>query len=129
MRPKNVTNQFFQSLNNLILILEDETAIQILSSSKVLSEEIAKKQKVASETEKEIDETRDGYRPVAVHASIIFFCINELVNLDPMYQVRESILEGELDIHILDMSIFPLRVGLETHFFLRFGYNFSRPTF
>ena len=88
-RPKNVANQFFQSLNNLIIIiLEDETAIQILSSSKVLSEEIAKKQKVASETEKEIDETRDGYRPVAVHASIIFFCINELVNLDPMYQVR-----------------------------------------
>ena len=93
-----MANQFFQSLNNLIIILEDETAIQILSSSKVLSEEIAKKQKVASETEKEIDETRDGYRPVAVHASIIFFCINELVNLDPMYQVRESILEGELDI-------------------------------
>ena len=75
-------------------ILEDETAIQILSSSKVLSEEIAKKQKVATETEKEIDETRDGYRPVAIHASIIFFCINELVNLDPMYQVR--ILSGKI---------------------------------
>ena len=67
-------------------ILEDETAIQILSSSKILSEEIAKKQKVATETEKEIDETRNGYRPVAIHASIIFFCINELHNLDPMYQ-------------------------------------------
>ena len=62
-------------------ILEDETAIQILSSSKILSEEIAKKQKVATETEKEIDETRNGYRPVAIHASIIFFCINELHNL------------------------------------------------
>ena len=68
-------------------ILEDETAIQILSSSKVLSEEIAKKQKVATETEKEIDETRNGYRPVAVHASIIFFCISELQNIDPMYEV------------------------------------------
>ena len=67
--------------------MEDETAIQILSSSKVLSEEIAKKQKVSTETEKEIDETRNGYRPVAIHASIIFFCINELHNLDPMYQV------------------------------------------
>ena len=68
--------------------MEDETAIQILSSSKVLSEEIAKKQKVSTETEKEIDETRNGYRPVAIHASIIFFCINELHNLDPMYQVK-----------------------------------------
>ncbi len=37
-------------------ILEDETAIHILSSSKVLSEEIAVKQKVASETELEIDQ-------------------------------------------------------------------------
>jgi hypothetical protein len=36
--------------------LEDETAIHILSSSKVLSEEIAVKQKVASETELEIDQ-------------------------------------------------------------------------
>ena len=69
-------------------ILEDETAIQILSSSKVLSEEIAKKQKVSTETEKEIDETRNGYRPVAIHASIIFFCINELHNLNRMYQVQ-----------------------------------------
>ena len=32
-------------------ILEDETAIQILSSSKILSEEIAAKQKVATATE------------------------------------------------------------------------------
>ena len=39
-------------------ILEDETAIHILSSSKVLSEEIACKQKVASETELEIDQVR-----------------------------------------------------------------------
>ena len=39
-------------------ILEDETAIQILSSSKVLSEEIAAKQKVATATEEEIDQTR-----------------------------------------------------------------------
>ena len=54
-------------------ILEDETAIQILSSSKILSEEIAKKQKVASETELEIDETRNGYRPVAIHGKIYQF--------------------------------------------------------
>ena len=67
-------------------ILEDETAIQILSSSKVLSEEIAAKQKIAGETETEIDQTRDQYRPVAVHASILFFCISELSNIDPMYQ-------------------------------------------
>ena len=67
-------------------ILEDETAIQILSSSKVLSEEIAAKQKVATATEEEIDQTRNGYRPVADHAAVIFFCIVELENIDPMYK-------------------------------------------
>lgn len=45
-------------------ILEDETAIEILSSSKVLSKEISEKQEVANKTEKEIDETRNGYKPV-----------------------------------------------------------------
>ena len=42
-------------------ILEDETAIQILSTSKVLSEEIAEKQRISSETEAEIDKTRFGF--------------------------------------------------------------------
>ncbi|CAG5890787.1 unnamed protein product [Menidia menidia] len=67
-------------------ILEDETAIKILSSSKILSEEISKKQKIASVTEKEIDDTRMGYRPVAEHSSILFFCISEMANIEPMYQ-------------------------------------------
>merc|ERR1719473_1582506 len=44
-------------------ILEDESAIKILSSSKVLSEEISEKQEIALITEKEIDDTRNGYQP------------------------------------------------------------------
>ncbi|XP_058476444.1 dynein axonemal heavy chain 3-like [Solea solea] len=67
-------------------ILEDENAVKILSSSKVLSEEITEKQKIASVTEKEIDDTRMGYRPVAEHSSILFFCISTLANIEPMYQ-------------------------------------------
>ncbi|XP_069555861.1 dynein axonemal heavy chain 3 [Brachyistius frenatus] len=67
-------------------ILEDETAIKVLSSSKILSEEISEKQKIASVTEKEIDDTRMGYRPVAEHSSILFFCISEMANIEPMYQ-------------------------------------------
>ncbi|KAM8960487.1 dynein axonemal heavy chain 3 [Pelodytes ibericus] len=67
-------------------ILEDETAIKVLSSSKLLSEEISEKQQIASATEKEIDETRMGYKPVAIHSSIAFFCISDLANIEPMYQ-------------------------------------------
>ncbi|NXN32332.1 DYH3 protein, partial [Nycticryphes semicollaris] len=67
-------------------ILEDETAINILSSSKELSEEISEKQKIASVTEMQIDSTRMGYKPVAVHSAIVFFCISDLENIEPMYQ-------------------------------------------
>uniref|UniRef100_A0A8C3CSN0 Dynein axonemal heavy chain 3 n=1 Tax=Cairina moschata TaxID=8855 RepID=A0A8C3CSN0_CAIMO len=67
-------------------ILEDETAIQILSSSKELSEEISEKQKIASATEMQIDSTRVGYKPVAVHSAVVFFCISDLANIEPMYQ-------------------------------------------
>ncbi|PAA63386.1 hypothetical protein BOX15_Mlig017039g2 [Macrostomum lignano] len=67
-------------------ILENESAITILSSSKKLSEEISEKQAVAETTQIEIDETRNGYKPVALHGSILFFCISDMANIDPMYQ-------------------------------------------
>ena len=52
-------------------ILEDETAIQILSSSKVLSEEIAEKQRISGETEAEIDRTRFvSFSLYASHSSL-----------------------------------------------------------
>ncbi|XP_032809855.2 dynein axonemal heavy chain 3-like isoform X2 [Petromyzon marinus] len=67
-------------------ILEDETAIAILSSSRQLSSEIADKQEVTVRTEKQIDETRNGYKPVASHSSVLFFVISNLAHVDPMYQ-------------------------------------------
>lgn len=66
--------------------MEDETAIKILSSSKALANEISEKQAIAEETEKKIDATRMGYRPIAVHSSILFFSIADLANIEPMYQ-------------------------------------------
>merc|ERR1719271_478504 len=67
-------------------ILEDESAINVLSASKALANKIAAKQEIAEETEKQIDEARLGYVPVAFVASILFFCIADLANIDPMYQ-------------------------------------------
>ncbi|XP_021341821.1 dynein heavy chain 12, axonemal-like isoform X1 [Mizuhopecten yessoensis] len=67
-------------------ILEDESAIKVLDSSKILSDEISKKQKIAEETEQKIDTSRMGYRPIAKHSSILFFSIADLPNIDPMYQ-------------------------------------------
>ncbi|GFR45764.1 hypothetical protein Agub_g7181 [Astrephomene gubernaculifera] len=67
-------------------ILEDEEAVNILQSSKVLSDEISEKQQVADVTEAKIDEARAGYKPVAHHSSLLYFCVTDMANIDPMYQ-------------------------------------------
>ncbi|XP_061837093.1 dynein axonemal heavy chain 12-like [Nerophis lumbriciformis] len=67
-------------------ILEDETAIQILDSAKIMSNEISKKQKIAEETEIKIAESREFYRSIAKHSTVLFFTIADLTNIDPMYQ-------------------------------------------
>lgn len=67
-------------------ILEDEGAVNILQSSKILSDEISEKQKISDETEAKIDEARAGYKPVAHFSSILYFAVTDLANIDPMYQ-------------------------------------------
>ena len=103
-------------------ILEDESAIKVLDSSKILSNDIEKKQKIAEKTEIKIKESREGYRPIAFHSSVLFFSLTELPNIDPMYQyslgwfvnlyiraikgrVRQSFCEGYLDANTLTLQI------------------------
>ncbi len=40
----------------------------------------------AETTEREIDATREEYRPVAARSSLLFFAISDLAAVDPMYQ-------------------------------------------
>jgi dynein heavy chain len=67
-------------------ILEDEGAIQILSSSKILANEIKIKQAESEITERSIDKIRQKYRIVATHSMKLFFTIDTLSKIDPMYQ-------------------------------------------
>uniref|UniRef100_A0A2K5C5A9 Dynein axonemal heavy chain 12 n=1 Tax=Aotus nancymaae TaxID=37293 RepID=A0A2K5C5A9_AOTNA len=67
-------------------ILEDESAIKVLDSARMMSNEITKKQQIAEKTELKIAESREGYRPIAKHSSVLFFSIADLANIDPMYQ-------------------------------------------
>jgi len=41
---------------------------------------------IAEKTEIEIAQSREGYRAIAKHSSILFFSIADLANIDPMYQ-------------------------------------------
>lgn len=67
-------------------ILEDEEAIEILDSSKILSVDIIKKQKAAKETEAKIEVFRQSYRPIAKHGSALYYTVTDLPSVDPMYQ-------------------------------------------
>lgn len=67
-------------------ILEDENAINILSTSKNMSEEIQAKQITAVAVEKHIDSKRQEYFISASHASILYRCIQRLPTMNYMYQ-------------------------------------------
>lgn len=67
-------------------ILEDESAIETLDSSKILSQAIKIEQESAKETEQVIESFRSNYRPIAAHSAVLYYCIADLVNVDPMYQ-------------------------------------------
>ena len=66
--------------------VDDEELINTLDASKAKSQEITAKVQVAEETERDIDETRSKYVPVAVRTQILFFCTTDLAHVDPMYQ-------------------------------------------
>ncbi|XP_030213444.1 dynein heavy chain 1, axonemal [Gadus morhua] len=66
--------------------VDDEELIRVLGASKIKAAEIQAKVTVAEATERDIDATRQEYVPVAVRTQILFFCVSDLSNVDPMYQ-------------------------------------------
>jgi len=67
-------------------ILEDEELINTLSASKVTSNEIGVALEAAEKTEATINDTRMRYTPYPERGSLLFFCIADLRNIEPMYQ-------------------------------------------
>ncbi|OQS06495.1 dynein heavy chain [Thraustotheca clavata] len=71
-------------------ILEDETAINTMNQGKQVADQIKSEQVIAEATEQEIDQVRQGYRPVAYSSQVLFFCIDQLANIEPVYQYSLS---------------------------------------
>ena len=67
-------------------ILDDEQAIEVLSVSKAIANDVEEKQAAGVKTEREIEVSRSAYRPVAAHATVLFFCVSELAHIESMYQ-------------------------------------------
>ncbi|XP_075973125.1 dynein heavy chain 3, axonemal [Anticarsia gemmatalis] len=130
---KEIEDKILEVLSSAGNILEDESANQILSSSKILSIEIEAKQAAAAITEKEIDEARLLYVPVSAHSSVLFFCISDLANIDPMYQYslgwfinlyNQAIVNSEKS-DILDERL----AGLNAYFTKSIYHNVCRSLF
>ncbi|XP_018331814.1 dynein heavy chain 1, axonemal-like [Agrilus planipennis] len=66
--------------------VDDIDFIVTLEASKVKSEEIKSSLESAEITQIDIDNTRMQYIPVARRGQILFFCVADLSNVDPMYQ-------------------------------------------
>ncbi|XP_014680873.1 PREDICTED: dynein heavy chain 2, axonemal-like [Priapulus caudatus] len=81
-------------------LLDDEALVNTLQNSKTTSKEVEEQLLISEETEIKIDAAREGYRSCAQRASILFFVLNDMGRIDPMYQFS---LDAYID--LFNMSI------------------------
>ncbi|XP_053319883.1 dynein axonemal heavy chain 2 [Spea bombifrons] len=67
-------------------LLDDVQLVNTLKTSKVTASEVSEQLETSEETEEKIDTAREAYRPCAQRASLLFFVLNDLGRIDPMYQ-------------------------------------------
>jgi dynein heavy chain len=68
------------------MILDDEDLIQTLQKSKSAAKLIEKRVSAQAKMEETINQTRQSYLSTAKSTSNLFFCVQDLCNIDPMYQ-------------------------------------------
>ncbi|KAJ3158178.1 hypothetical protein HDU86_003133 [Geranomyces michiganensis] len=66
--------------------LGDTALVENLETTKSTATDIEQKVEEAKKTEKKINETRELYRPVAGRSSLLYFLLNDLWQIHPMYQ-------------------------------------------
>lgn len=75
-----------------------QTLIATLSKSKTMSKAIAERLADSKSTKRQIEESRERYRPVAVRGSLLYFTVAELCRVDVMYQYSLDYFQVQRDL-------------------------------
>ncbi|XP_063098620.1 dynein axonemal heavy chain 2 isoform X5 [Cavia porcellus] len=99
---KELEDEILRLLNEATgSLLDDVQLVNTLQTSKVTASEVTEQLETSETTEVNIDLAREAYRPCAQRASVLFFVLNDMGCIDPMYQFS---LDAYISLFILSID-------------------------